>query len=271
MHTISDKKMLLLRPEEIFPSGDRQRKALNDYELRSLAKSISAVGIIEPLSVRRDGKDRYVLISGERRYQAAKLAGLRRLPCFVHNTDEKESAVLMLADKLQRTNLNFFEEALSIDRIAAVYGTPLSELSAKIGLTEAETKAKLDLLKIEPLERERILSAGLTEQHAQELIRLNKKDIPLVLDTVIEKDLSAKQTRQFISAILSPMSETRPPARRAAIGNAKFFTNSLSKLLLSLQNAGVQASSVKRETDDYIEYEIRIEKNTTHQLAFSGI
>lgn len=273
MQTKDYKRVLLLRPEEIFPSSDRQRKDIDEYALRALARSIKAQGIIEPLIVRKDGKSRYVLVSGERRLKAAKMIGMRRLPCVIHNTDQKYSAIAALAENLQRVNLSCFEAAQAIEEIMAVYGVTLSFLAESLGLTKAILQSKLKLLKIGALERERMLAAGLNEDHARALLRLNTNDIPLVLDTVIEKNLSAKQTEQFVSAILSPVIESNitPISKKAAIGNEKFFSNSLSRLLLTLQNAGVQVSSVKRETEDYIEYEVRIEKNTVHQLRLTGV
>ncbi|MBR6902625.1 MAG: ParB/RepB/Spo0J family partition protein [Clostridia bacterium] len=275
MHSIEEKKLLLLRPEEIFPSCDQPRKVYSQFELRSLAESISASGIIEPLCVRRDGKNRYMLISGSRRLKAAKMIGLRRLPCVVHSIDEKGAAVMILAENLQHSPLNFFEQAQAIDKVLGVYGISKTEMSQKLGITETALKNKLKLLKIEPLERERILSAGLTESHARALLRLNEKDISLVLDTVIEKQLSVRQTERFISAILSPKEISaeveHKTFRKSAIGNEKIFSNSLSKLLSTLKNSGIEASSIKKETEDYIEYEIRIEKNTVHQLSLSGI
>ena len=274
MHTISEKKILLLRPDDILPSPDQPRKRFDEYELRSLAESITSNGIIEPLCVRREGKDRYVLISGERRLRAARIAGLRRVPCVVHKTDEKNAALFTLTENLQREQLDFFEEAAAIDRLLAIYGITGAEMAARLGIAQSTLSNKLRLLKINSLDRERILAAGLTERHARALLRLDKQNISGVLDTVITKQLSVKETEELIKTVTEPKpaeKEKTPPVRKAAIGDIKLFSNSLSKLLKTIQNSGVEASSSTRETEDYIEFEVRIEKNTTHQLAIAGI
>lgn len=279
MHTISEKKLLLLRPDDILPSPDQPRKSFDEYELRSLAESILANGIIEPLCVRQAGKNKYLLISGERRLRAAKMVGIRRLPCVVHNTDEKDAAVFTLAENIQRSDLNFFEEAAAIDRLLGLYGISRAEMAKRLGMAQSTLANKLQLLKIGTLERERILAANLTERHALALLPLNKADMSAALDIVTGEQLSVKKTEELVRSMLKPPFEQQKdlnepqqdtqPVRKTAIGDVKLFSNSLSKLLTTMQNAGIQASSHSRETDSYIEYEVRIEK--TGQLTFAGI
>lgn len=277
MHTISEKKLLLLRPSDILPSPDQPRKCFDEYELHALAESILSNGIIEPLCVRQAGKNKYLLISGERRLRAAKIAGIRRLPCVVHNTDEKNAAVFTLAGNIGRADLNFFEEAAAIDRLLGLYGISRTEMAKRLGMAQSTLSNKLRLLKIGSLERERILAANLTERHARALLALGKADMSTALDIVIGEQLNAKKTEELVRSILTPPAEEKsadpaqdtPPVRKTAIGDVKLFSNSLSKLLTTMKNAGIQASSFSRETDNYIEYEVRIEK--TGQLIFAGI
>lgn len=274
MHTIDEKKLLFISPDDIMPSPDRPRKKFSDYQLTSLAESISANGIIEPLCVRRGCKDKYILLSGERRLRAAKIVGLRRVPCVVHKTGEKDAAILMLIENFQREKLDFFEEASAIDRILGVYGVTESEMASRLGISVSMLKAKLNLLKINRLDRERILAAGLTVGHVRALLRLKSNDISAVLDAAIGGNLSEKETEELVYNIINPP-RVQPggekPVRKAMIGDIKFFSNSLSKLLLTMQNAGVELSSSNKETEDYVEYEVRIEKNTAHQLTIAGI
>ena len=274
MHTISEKKLLLLRPEDILSSPDRPRKDFSEHELCSLAKSITANGIIEPLCVRKGGKGRYVLLSGERRLRAAKMAGIRRIPCVVHNTGESDAAIFTLIENLQREELNFFEEAAAIDRVLGVYGITENEMASRLGIQKEALKDKLRLLKISRLDRERILAAGLTKRHAAALLELSETDIPAVLDAVIGGNLSGKETEELVHNITNPPEAViirEPPQRKAVISDIKFFSNSLSKLLGIMQNAGAEVSISCSETEDYAEYEVRIEKNTVHQLTIAGI
>ena len=93
MHTIADRRILMLKPDDIIPAPHQPRKSFDEYELRVLADSIMANGIIQPLTVRKGDGGKYILISGERRLRAARMAGLRRVPCVLHRTNEMTSAL----------------------------------------------------------------------------------------------------------------------------------------------------------------------------------
>ena len=274
MRATHDKKLLFLRPEDILPSPDRPRKNFSEYSLRSLAESITANGIIEPLSVRKSGKDKYILISGERRLRAAKIARLRRVPCVVQNISEKDAAILTLLENLQRETLDFFTEASAIDRVIGIYGIDKSEMAARLGVQKEALKEKLRLLKINRLDRERILAAGLTKEHARALLDLPEGDISDVLDAVICGNLSGKETEEIVRSITNPPKAAiipLKPVRKAVIGDIKLFSNSLLKLISAMEDSGAQVSFSNNETKDYVEYNVRIEKNTVHQLAIAGV
>ena len=100
MHTIAEKKLLMLKPDDIIPNANQPRKFFDEYELQTLADSISVSGIIQPLTVRKGESGKYILISGERRLRAAKIAGLRRVPCVLHRTDETTAALYSLVENL---------------------------------------------------------------------------------------------------------------------------------------------------------------------------
>lgn len=274
MHTTFEKKLLFLRPDDILPSPDRVRKTFSEYSLYSLAKSITQNGVIEPLCVRKGGRDKYILICGERRLRAAKIAGIRRVPCVLYNTDERSAAMMTLSENFHREQPDFFSEAVAIDRIIGIYGMANSDMALCLGIQKEALSERLKLLKISPLDRERILAASLSKRHAQALTLLPAGDIPDVLDAVINGNLSERETEELVNSILFPpksrIIEVRP-VHKSVIGDIKFFSNSLSKLLGVMQNSGVQTSLSKNETKDYACFEIRIEKNTVHQLSFTGV
>ena len=132
MYTLSDKKLIMLRPKDIKPSSAVPRREFDEYELKLLTDSIQASGIIEPLAVRRLQGGGYALITGERRLRAALRAGLRRVPCIVHKTDEETAALYAVTENLQRSRLNAFEEAESINRLITEYGLSQSEAAARL-------------------------------------------------------------------------------------------------------------------------------------------
>ena len=115
MHTISDKKLLMLKPESIIISNDNARKSFDEYELKRLAESIHTSGIIQPIAVRKNTDGNYELITGERRLKAAVLAGLRRVPCILHKTDKNTARLYSIIDNVHRCNLSLFEEAEGLE------------------------------------------------------------------------------------------------------------------------------------------------------------
>lgn len=270
MHTIAEKKLLMLKPDDIIPCAHQPRKNFDGYELQTLADSISVSGIIQPLTVRKGENGKYILISGERRLRAAKIAGLRRIPCVLHRTDETTSALYALTENMQRADLNFFEEAEAIQRLIIDFGLTQSEVAVRLGMATSTISNKLRLLKLSPEIQNRLSAANLTERHARALLRLPIEQRDTVLDKIIAEGLGLYQTEELINNILNP-DETKDisepeqeivkPIRKSAIGDIKLFSNSLSKLLITMQNAGITANSRKHETDKYIEYKVKIFKN----------
>lgn len=275
MHTIADRKLFMLKPEEIMPKVNNLRKNFDIYELKRLADSISANGIIEPLTVRKNADGKYELIAGERRLRAAKLAGLRRVPCILHVTDDTTAIVFSITENVQRCPLTFFEEAQSLRKLTEDFGMSQSEVAARLGIAQSTLCNKLRLLRLDEAMQNRIASAGLTERHARAILRLEENKRSDVLNKIIAENLSVRQTEELIENILHPFHKEDPPKekdityspiRKVAIGDVRLFANSLAKLLTTLQNAGVDAKSRKYETEKYIEYKVRISKNNAQQF-----
>lgn len=266
MHTFADKKLLMLKPDDIITNPNQPRKNFDDYELKSLADSISANGIIQPLTVRKGDGGKYLLIAGERRLRAAKIAGLRRIPCVLHRTNDLTASLYAITENMQRQDLNFFEEALAIQTLINDFRLTQSEVAVQLGMANSTVSNKLRLLKLSKELQSRLLSANLTERHARALLRLSPDLRENALDKIIADGLNLAQTEAFIDNVLNPPAEQKtdvkaPPIRKVAIGDIKLFSNSLAKLLGTMQNAGISANSRKRETEAYVEYKIRILKN----------
>lgn len=269
MHTIAEKKILMLRPCEIQASTYQPRKFFDEYELKLLADSIAANGVIEPLTVRKKQEGGYELIAGERRLRAARMAGLRRVPCVLHKTDETTAAFYAITENMQRSDLTFFEEAAAIEKLVREFGFTQSEIAVRLGIAQSTLSNKLRILQLDYDTRNRITAAGLTERHARALLRLpNDKRSP-VLNRIIAEGLNLRQTEELIDSVLFPQEEPLrdidtqvrdKPVRKAAIGDVRLFANSLAKLLETMQSSGIDAHSRKIENEKYIEYKVRINK-----------
>ena len=267
MYTFSDKKLVMLKPSEIKASPNQPRKSFDEYELKSLSDSIQASGIIQPLIIRKTLDGGYQLIAGERRLKAAMMAGLRRVPCVIHKTDDETAALYSILENLQRSNLTVFEEAEGINRLISEYGISQSEAAARLGISQSGLSNKLRLLNLSDNIKERISSARLTERHARALLKLPEEKREEALDRIIAEGLTVSQTEQYILSIINPkekpqVAEQDEPVRKSAIGDVRLFSNSLSKLLSTLQNSGIDAKSRKYETEKYIEFKVRIRKGS---------
>ncbi|MBR3969422.1 MAG: ParB/RepB/Spo0J family partition protein [Clostridia bacterium] len=274
MHTFADKKLLLLKPDDIIPCANQPRKYFDTYELQSLADSIAANGIIQPLSVRKGDNGKYLLIAGERRLRAAKMAGLRRVPCVLHRTNNLGASLYAITENLQRRDLNCFEEASAIQSLINDFRLTQSEVAIHLGMANSTVSNKLRLLKLSSEIQNSIINANLSERHARALLRLPTELRETALHKIIADELSLSQTEKLVEGIInSSPQETAPqaeapvqkPIRKSAIGNIKLFSNSLTQLLCTMQNAGITADSKKSETDTYIEYKVRIFKTAPQE------
>lgn len=265
MHTICERKILMLRPDEILPATHQPRRNFDEQALARLADSIATSGIIQPLSVRRRADGKFELVAGERRLRAAKMVGLRRVPCVLHKADDTTAAFFGIVENLQRHDLSFFEEAESIRLLIDRYHLSQSEAAIRLGLAQSTLCNKLRLLRLNEELRQRVIDAGLTERHARVLLRLPSEKQGLLLDRIIAEGLTLRQTEKLVEEWLRP--ETDPteelpkgPLRKMAIGDLRLFANSLSKLVDTMKSAGIPTKSHRHETDQYIEYKIRIAK-----------
>ena len=273
MHTIGEKRIRMLRPRDIKRPTEAVRTYIDQKELYLLRDSISASGVLQPILVRRIKKGKYQLISGNRRLNAAILAGLRRVPCVVHNADEKTALLYSLAENLQIRGLSFFDEAKAIKTLITQGKMTLNSVAIYLGVSQTQIADKLNLLRLDEKIARRITAAGLTEDHAKSLLRLPADIRGEVLDTVISKGYSPLQTEDYIFSVLNPplkimeneVKEEIPeekPMRKSAIGDPRLFSNSIIKLVDTLKNSGVKVNFRKTENDSYIEYKVRIKKET---------
>lgn len=274
MHTFADKRLLMLKPDDIIPCANQPRKHFDTYELQSLADSIAANGIIQPLSVRKGDNGKYLLIAGERRLRAAKIAGLRRVPCVLHRTNNLGASLYAITENLQRRDLNCFEEASAIQSLINDFRLTQSEVAIHLGMANSTVSNKLRLLKLSSEIQNSIINANLSERHARALLRLPTELRETALHKIIADELSLSQTEKLVEGIINPSpKETAPqietpvqkPIRKSAIGNIKLFSNSLTQLLCTMQNAGITADSKKSETETYIEYKVRIFKTAPQE------
>lgn len=261
-----DRKLVSLPPQKIVPSPFQPRREFDYYELLELSSSIQQNGLIQPMTVRRIG-DRYELISGERRLKASIMAGLKTVPCIVVKASDRECSLMCLIENIQRTDLNFFEEADGIKRLMDEFSLSQAEMSEKLSMAQSTLSNKLRLLKLTREQRVRIMAGNLCERHARAIIRLPEEKRDEVINRCLAEQLSVAETETVVNNILAPIDKLKRQSPKCSVGDIKIFTNSITKMIGSMRRSGVEATSKKSETDEFIEYTITIPKKPKRESA----
>lgn len=259
---LTDRKFLMLKPDEIKLSKNRIRINIDELELRLLSNSIAANGITQPLTVRKNDDGEYVLISGERRLRACALAGIRRIPCIVQKSDDLSAYLCSLNENMQRKKLHFIEEAMAIEKLIRAFGMNQTEAAVKLGISNSELSNKLKLLRLETKVLEIIYNSNLTEEHIRPLLKLLPEMQTNALEYIICEGLSVKQTEKYIEELINPKlkEKEKMPVRKFAVGDERLFSNSLNKLCETLKQGGVDLHLSQTENALYSEYKISIRK-----------
>lgn len=243
------------------PNPQQPRRSFDETALRELADSISAYGILQPLTV-RDRGGVYELVAGERRLRAARIAGLREVPCLIAEVGEEDAALLALIENLQRRDLDYMEEAAAIARLIRRYGLSQQQAAEKLGKSQPTIANKLRLLRLSAPVIDCLRQYGLTERHARTLLRLTDPEQQLAAARHIGKrGLNVAQTEQYIDRLIAE-NRTEPPRRRPTyvIKDVRLFLNSVERGVRLMQSAGVGAEVGRRDTEEEILLTIHIPK-----------
>lgn len=192
---------LYLPIEKLKPGKFQPRKEFDEVSLNQLADSIREQGIIQPLLVRQINENEYEIVAGERRWRAAQLAGLKEVPVFLKEIDDKSCLALAIIENIQRENLNPIEEATSVQRLIMEFELTQDEVGKLIGKARSTVTNLLRLLDLEPdvkfLLEQRKLEAG----HARTLLSIAGDEQIKVARVIIDKSLSVRQTEELIQNI----------------------------------------------------------------------
>ena len=179
--------------EDIIPNRFQPRLAFDDAGLQDLATSIKQHGIIQPLVLRRNA-DKYEIIAGERRYKAARMAGLLSVPAIISNMDDNTSAEVAIVENVQRKNLTAIEEAKSYQALLEKGYITQEELAKKMGVSQSSIANKIRLLTLDESVQEAVIEEKISERHARTLLQVADKSIQkALLNRIINERLTVKQ------------------------------------------------------------------------------
>jgi len=200
--------------DRIQPGRYQPRTRMDAASLDELAASIKAQGLIQPILVRPAGADRYELIAGERRWRAARIAGLGEVPVVVRDVPDQAALAMSLIENIQREDLNPLEEAQGVQRLVSEFKLTHQEAADAIGRSRAATTNLLRLLNLPESVQSLVLDGRLDMGHARALLALDGELQVATAKKVADKGLSVRETEQLVNDLLHPKARVpRPKAR----------------------------------------------------------
>jgi ParB family chromosome partitioning protein len=233
--------------EAIRASPYQPRGPLAAESIEELAASIREHGVLQPIVV-RPVEDGFEVVAGERRWRAARAAGLDAVPAVVRELSDREAAVLALVENLQREDLPFFEEAEGYRRLLEEFRLSQEDLARELGRSQPAIANKLRLLKLEPEVRRRVCEAGLSERHARALLRLEGEAERLAaVEAFVRGNLNARQAEAWVERRLRAGGQVRRRAGKDAPAAVLRCLEAVRELAQGLRRAGLSAEVAEEE------------------------
>ncbi len=205
-----------LKINDISPNSDQPRKQFREEALQELADSINENGVIQPIIVSKRGSG-YRIVAGERRWRASRLAGLKVIPAIVRDLTDQQTMEQALIENIQRQDLNPLEEAFAMDNLMKEHGLTQEALAKKLGKSRPAIANTLRLINIDESLQDFIRNGDLSAGHARALLAITDKDEQKkAADVVMIKELSVRETEEYVKKILSEEKAPRKTAVKAS-------------------------------------------------------
>ncbi len=183
--------------EDIYPNGNQPRTFFDEKALNDLAASIKSLGIIQPITVRKDGQ-KFEIISGERRYRASKIAGKETIPAYIRLVNDQELLEMALVENIQREDLDPIEVALTYQRLLDEVGMTQENLSQRVGKERSTITNSIRLLKLSPDIQKRIRSGQISAGHGRAMMGLDSEEKrQMLFDRIIKEQLNVRQAERL--------------------------------------------------------------------------
>ena len=198
----------LMDIHRIEPNREQPRKLFDEESLAELADSIRQYGILQPLLVQKK-EDYYAIVAGERRWRAARLAGLKEVPVVIKELSRQEMMEISLIENIQRQDLNPVEEARAYQTLIQEFGLKHEDLAERVSKSRAAITNSMRLLKLDDTVLDMLIRGELSQGHARALLALDDKDMQCrAAQMIIDKSLSVRDTEKLVKTLLNP-----PPAK----------------------------------------------------------
>ena len=253
----AENRVITVPLTEVVPNQDQPRKEFKEEAIHELADSIRQYGVLQPLLVQKKDKY-YVIVAGERRWRAAKEAGLKEVPVILKNFDDQEQMEISLIENIQREDLNAIEEAEAYRRLIDEFHLTQDEVAVKVGKSRSTVTNALRLLKLAKPVRYLLLNGDITMGHARALLAIENEEAQInASHQVIQKKLSVRETEKLVKNILNPRKQrTKPEMDKQTALAYKSIEENLQKLVGSKVQIKPQGDRGKIEIEYYSQEEL---------------
>ena len=247
------KEIVRIKLNKIIPNKNQPRLDFYDDSIKGLAESIKQNGLLQPVTVRKNG-DKYELIAGERRYRASLLNGVSDIEAIIMESSDEESANLALIENLQREDLNAIEQAMAMRRIMSSEGLTQNELAKRLGYRQSTVANKLRLLKLPEYIKQAISHGTITERHARALLNVPEDKLEEVYLTITNRQYNVSKTEEYIREL------TQTHHSKGVSNNLKIGVNTIKEAYELCKKSGIDADLKVTEYDDNVKIVIRMKK-----------
>lgn len=201
--TVSDKDVVYVDINRVEPNREQPRKNFNEDALTELSESIKQRGILEPLIV-NDEKDYYMIIAGERRWRAAKMAGLGEVPVIIKNYTKQEVVEVSLIENIQREDLNSIEEALAYQQLLTEFNLKQDEIAERVSKSRTAVTNSLRLLKLDQRVQQMVIDEMITSGHARAILGISDGEKQFMLaQQIYDEKLNVRDTEKLVKKLQS--------------------------------------------------------------------
>ena len=247
------KEIVRIKLDKIIPNKNQPRLDFYDDSIKGLAESIRQNGLLQPITVRKNG-DKFELIAGERRYRACLLNGDNDIEAIIMESSDDESAKLALIENLQREDLNAIEQAMAMQRIMKSEDLTQVELAERLGYRQSTVANKLRLLKLPDYIKNAISRGEITERHARALLNVPEDMLEEVYLTIVNRQYNVSKTEEYIREL------TKRSKNRGVSNNLKIGINTISQAYELCKKSGIDSDMQVTEYEDNVKIVIRMKK-----------
>ena len=228
----------MMNINQVEPNRDQPRKKFEEDALMELADSIKQFGVLQPLLVRKR-KDYYEIIAGERRWRAAKMAGIKEVPVIIKDYTEQEIVEIGLIENIQRENLNPIEEAVAFKKLLEEFNLKQDEVAERVSKSRTAVTNSMRLLKLDDKVQQMIIDDMISTGHARALLAIDNKELQYELATkVFDEKLSVRETEKLVKDIKNP----KQPKTKKPVEN-EFLYKELANKMKDVMGTKVNISS----------------------------